>query len=126
MNELFEYSSKIKQKELKKQEEEKIKRQNEAKQKELEILNVTSKKESNQIQLTDKEREKREKFLEKYAYNLDRITQNADGEDEIEYVDHAANEQADNFIPKNTNADIVKEKERKQRMEAKKKTFTKS
>ena len=33
MNELFEYSSKIKQKELKKQEEEKIKRQNEAKRK---------------------------------------------------------------------------------------------
>ncbi|OUM66463.1 hypothetical protein PIROE2DRAFT_6301 [Piromyces sp. E2] len=31
MNELFEYSSKIKQKELEKQEEEKIKRQNEAK-----------------------------------------------------------------------------------------------
>jgi len=33
MNELFEYSSKIKQKELQKQEEEKIKKQNEAKRK---------------------------------------------------------------------------------------------
>jgi len=33
MNELFEYSSKIKQKELEKQEKEKIKRQNEAKRK---------------------------------------------------------------------------------------------
>lgn len=43
--------------------------------------------------MTDKEREQREKFLEKYAYNLDRITQGADGEDEIEYVDHSANDQ---------------------------------
>jgi len=39
--------------------------------------------------MTDKEREQREKFLEKYAYNLDIITQGADGEDEIEYVDHS-------------------------------------
>lgn len=31
----------------------------------------------------------------------------------------------DDFIPKNTNADIVKEKERKQRMEAKKKHLQK-
>ncbi|ORX80618.1 hypothetical protein BCR32DRAFT_293740 [Anaeromyces robustus] len=124
MNELFEYSSKIKQIELQKQEEEKIKRQNEAKQKEMEILNVTSKKET-KIQLTDKEREKREKFLEKYSYNLDRITQGADGEEEIEYVDHSANDNVDDFIPKNTNADIVKEKERKQRMEAKKKHLQK-
>ncbi|ORX54289.1 hypothetical protein BCR36DRAFT_410832 [Piromyces finnis] len=124
MNELFEYSSKIKQKELQRQEEEKIKRQNEAKQKELEILNVESKKETTKVQLTDKEREKREKFLEKYAYNLDRITQNENGEDEIEYIDHSVDAQ-DDFIPKNNNADIVKEKERKQRMEAKKKHMQK-
>jgi hypothetical protein len=95
------------------------------KKKELEVLNVASKKEVSKVQLTDKQREQREKFLEKYAYNLDRITQGEDGEDEIEYVDHAANEQTDEFIPKNTNADIVKEKERKQRMEAKKKHLQK-